>query len=108
MKPQKVFYDVQKFKVRFTNLIESLERLTGARPGPKLQVNFRAERLEETVARTGRMLAFAIVAASALLGAAMVVSFGQVASWVPISLSLVGAGFVALLLRDLIASHRKK
>jgi ubiquinone biosynthesis protein len=103
---QRLFYDAQKFKVRVTRLIESFERLTGARAGPKLQVNFRAERLEAAMARTGRLLAFAIIAGAALLGAAMVTSTGRVADWVPISLGLVGVAFAGLLLRDLVAGRR--
>jgi len=105
---QRLFYDSQKFKVRVTRLIESFERLTGARAGPKLQVNFRAERLEATVARTGRLLAFAIIAGAALLGAAMVASLGRVAAWVPISLGVLGVAFVVLLLRDLAAGRRQR
>jgi site-specific recombinase len=105
---QSVFYEAQKLKVRFTRLIESFERLTGARAGPKLQVNFRAERLEAAVARTGRLLAFAIIAGAALLGAAIVASQGRVAAWVPISLGVVGVAFVGLLLRDLVAGRRPR
>ncbi len=103
---QRLFYEAQKFKVRVTRLIESFERLTGARAGPKLQVNFRAERIEAALARTGRMLAFAIVAGAALLGAALVVSSGRVADWVPIVLAVAGVAFAGLLLRDLFVSHR--
>jgi ubiquinone biosynthesis protein len=108
MNVQKLFYDAQKFKVRFTRLIESFERLTGARAGPKMQVNFRAERLEAAVARTGRLLAFAIIAGAALLGAALVASQGRVAAWVPISLGVVGVAFVLLLLRDLVTGRRPR
>jgi predicted unusual protein kinase regulating ubiquinone biosynthesis (AarF/ABC1/UbiB family)/nucleotide-binding universal stress UspA family protein len=108
MNTQSVFYEAQKLKVRITRLIESFERLTGARAGPKLQVNFRAERLEAAVARTGRLLAFAIIAGAALLGAAIVASQGRVADWVPISLGVMGVVFVGLLLRDLVAGGRPR
>ena len=104
--PQRLFYETQKFKVRVTRLIESFERLTGARAGPKLQVHFRAERIEATVARTGRLLAFAIIAGAALLGAAIVVSSGRVDAWVPIVLAAAGLTFVVLLLRDLVVGRR--
>jgi ubiquinone biosynthesis protein len=105
---QSVFYESQKLKVRFTRLIESFERLTGARAGPKLQVNFRAERLEAVVARAGRLLAFAIIAAATLLGAAIAASQGRVAGWVPISMGVVGVAFVVLLLRDLAVGGRAR
>jgi predicted unusual protein kinase regulating ubiquinone biosynthesis (AarF/ABC1/UbiB family) len=104
---QKLFYEAQKFKVRFTRLVESFERLTGARAGPKLQVNFRAERLEATVARIGRLLAFAIVAGLALLGAAIAISLGPAPLWVSVALGAVAAVFVVLLLRDLISGPRR-
>jgi predicted unusual protein kinase regulating ubiquinone biosynthesis (AarF/ABC1/UbiB family)/nucleotide-binding universal stress UspA family protein len=107
MNPQRLFYETQKFKVRLTRLVESFERLTGARAGPKLQVNFRAERLEATVARSGRLLAFAIIAGPALLGAGTAASLRRAAPWVPVSLGGVGAAFVGLMLRDLLAGRRR-
>jgi ubiquinone biosynthesis protein len=67
--PKWVFYESQKIRVRVTGLIEAFERLTGARPGPKPQVNFRAERLEEVVRKTGRRLSLAIAASVALYAA---------------------------------------
>ena len=39
--PQKAIYEIQKLKVRATRLIEGIERLTGARPGPGLQIELR-------------------------------------------------------------------
>ena len=38
--PQKLFYEAQKLKVRVNRLIESVERMTGARPGGRMQVEF--------------------------------------------------------------------
>ncbi len=64
--PQWLFYESQKLRVRLTGLIEAVERLTGARPGPKAVVNFRAERLEEILRRTGRLLSLAITSGAAL------------------------------------------
>src|SRR4029079_1984955 len=34
--PKRLFYDVQKLKVRGERLVESFERISGARPGPRL------------------------------------------------------------------------
>src|SRR5439155_11489387 len=48
MDPKQLFYEAQKLRLRFVRLVESVERLAGARPGPKLTVNFRGtERLED-------------------------------------------------------------
>ena len=42
--PQKLFYEAQKLKVRVNRLIESVERMTGARPGGRMQVEFIGSR----------------------------------------------------------------
>jgi predicted unusual protein kinase regulating ubiquinone biosynthesis (AarF/ABC1/UbiB family)/nucleotide-binding universal stress UspA family protein len=102
MNPQKMFYEGQKLKVRLTRLVEAFERLAGARPGPKLQVNFAAERLENTVRRAGRRLSIGIIAGAALLGTAITASSNIVARWVPAVLGAVGAVFMLVLLADLL------
>ena len=55
-----VFYQTQKMKVRAMRVIEAIERLIGARPGQKLEVNFRAASLETTIRRAGRRLALGL------------------------------------------------
>src|SRR5262249_43490182 len=61
--PQTVLYESQKIRVRVGRLIEAFERLTGARPGPKLQVHFRGiEGVETGIRRASRRLALALVA----------------------------------------------
>jgi ubiquinone biosynthesis protein len=58
--PQKLFYEAQKLKVRVNRLIESVERMTGARPGGRMQVEFIGSReIEEAITRTGRRLVIA-------------------------------------------------
>ena len=37
-------------------VVEAVERSIGARPGQKLEVNFRATTLEQTIRRAGRRL----------------------------------------------------
>jgi ubiquinone biosynthesis protein len=105
--PKKLFYEGQKVKVRLSRLAEAFERLAGARPGPKLQVNFTAERLEDTVRRVGRRLSTGIIAGAALLGGAITAASERVADWVPVSLAAVGAGFTLFLLGDLIRGRRE-
>ena len=48
-------------------VIEAVERLIGARPGQKLEVNFRAASLEKTIRRAGRRLALGLTAGAAIL-----------------------------------------
>jgi predicted unusual protein kinase regulating ubiquinone biosynthesis (AarF/ABC1/UbiB family)/nucleotide-binding universal stress UspA family protein len=98
--PKKLFYEGQKVKVRLSRLAEAFERLAGARPGPKLQVNFTAERLEDTVRRVGRRIATGLIAGAGLLGAAITSASERVAEWIPISLGVIGAGFTLFLLAD--------
>jgi predicted unusual protein kinase regulating ubiquinone biosynthesis (AarF/ABC1/UbiB family) len=102
LSPQRMFYEGQKMRVRLTNLVEAFERLAGARPGPKLQVNFAAERLENTVRRAGRRLSIGIIAGAALLGTAITASSDIVGRWVPAVLGAIGGLFVAALLVDLV------
>jgi ubiquinone biosynthesis protein len=104
--PKKLLYEGQKLRIRLTRLAEAFERLAGARPGPKLQVNFAAERLEDTIRRAGRRLAEGIIAAAALLGTAMAASSARVASWVPITLGIIGGIFTVGLLVDLLRTRR--
>ncbi len=102
LNPQQMFYEGQKLKVRLTRLIEAFERLAGARPGPKLQVNFAAERLENTVRRAGRRLSIGVIAGAALLGTAITASSDIVPRWVTVGLGGIGAIFVVALLVDLL------
>jgi predicted unusual protein kinase regulating ubiquinone biosynthesis (AarF/ABC1/UbiB family) len=102
--PRRLFYEAQKLKTRAVRLIEALERLTGARPGPKLQVYFRGmEGLETTVRRAARRLAVAVAAGSAIVGSAITTTSTDVAGWVPVVLGtaggILGAGLIVDLLR---------
>ena len=65
--PKALFYQTQKLRVRAMRVIEAIERLIGARPGQKLEVNFRATTLETTMRRAGRRLALGLTAGAAML-----------------------------------------
>jgi predicted unusual protein kinase regulating ubiquinone biosynthesis (AarF/ABC1/UbiB family)/nucleotide-binding universal stress UspA family protein len=107
MDPKKVFYEAQKLRVRFVRMIESLERLTGARPGPKLTVNFRGfEGLEDTVRRAARRLSLALTAGAALLGAGITAASNSVSMWVPIVLGITGGLLTTGLVVDLLRRRR--
>jgi predicted unusual protein kinase regulating ubiquinone biosynthesis (AarF/ABC1/UbiB family) len=101
MDPKRLFYEGQKFRLRLMNLVESIERLTGARPGPNLQVNFGAERLEDTIRRTGRRLALGITAGAAILGTATTANSASAPEWLPITMGVVGGGLTVSLIADL-------
>ncbi len=100
--PRKLFYESQKVRIRLTRMLEALERLAGARPGPKLQVNFRAAQFEAAVHHAAQRLALGVTAGAILLGAAITAASEQVATWVPILLGVVGGLLVGALLVNLI------
>lgn len=101
--PTSLFYQAQRFKVRFQKVVEAIERLIGARPGQKLEVNFRAATLETTIRRAGRRLAISLTAGAAILATALTaVSSDRVAKWVPIAFGVISFGLLLALLVDLI------
>src|SRR5437867_4425106 len=101
--PKALFHQNQRLKVRFMRLVEASEWLIGARPGQKLEVNFRATTLAQTIRRAGRRLALALTAGAAILGTALTAVSEKVAGWVPvafgISAFLLTLGLVVDLLR---------
>jgi predicted unusual protein kinase regulating ubiquinone biosynthesis (AarF/ABC1/UbiB family) len=96
--PQKAVYETQKLKLRATRLIEGIERLTGARPGPGLQIELRGSRsLEEAIKRAGRRIALAFGGGATLLAAVLAAAASSIDLWVPITLGVV-AGIAGVVL----------
>jgi hypothetical protein len=82
VEPKRLFYDVSKLKVRAERLIESFERISGARPGPRLQVDVRGiSPLERTIRVAARRLSLAVTAGSALVATGATAAAVNVASW---------------------------
>ncbi len=66
--PRVALYELQKLRVRGRRLLEGLERVTGARPGPGLQVEVRGlAELERSVRRMSLAIAAATLAAAIAL-----------------------------------------
>ena len=96
--PQRAIYEIQKLKVRATRLIEGIERLTGARPGPGLQIELRGSRtLEDAIRKAGRRIALAFAGGAALLAAVLAAAASSIDLWVPVTLG-VAAGIAGLAL----------
>jgi ubiquinone biosynthesis protein len=107
MDPKTMFYEAQKLRMRFVRLIESIERLSGSRPGPKLTVNFRGtEKLEEGIRRAGRRLSLALAAGGALVATAITASSTHVSAWVPLVLGIAGGFLTIGLVADLVRRRR--
>jgi ubiquinone biosynthesis protein len=67
--PQRLYYEGQKARLRLVRLVEAIERATGARPGPKLQVDFiGAAGIEKAIGRAGLRMALAAALGGALGG----------------------------------------
>jgi ubiquinone biosynthesis protein len=64
--PLQVFFEAQKLRVRADRVLESLERVIGARPGAGLQVEMtRNAELTAVIERTGKRIALGLTAAAA-------------------------------------------
>lgn len=100
--PRRIFYQAQKLRVRLTRMAEAIERLVGARPGPRMRIDFGAQRLEATVRRAGYRLTFGLIAGGSFLGAAIASTAQQVTEWLPVTLVVVGGVFVLAFLFDLL------
>jgi predicted unusual protein kinase regulating ubiquinone biosynthesis (AarF/ABC1/UbiB family) len=105
--PKAVFYQSQKFKVRAMRVVEAIERMIGARPGQKMEINFRAAPLEATVRRAGRHLALGLTAGAAILASGLTAISARVPGWVPITFGIVGALLTAGMLLDLFRSRSR-
>jgi ubiquinone biosynthesis protein len=97
--PKKVFYETQKARVRLVRLLEAVEGSVGARPGARLEVDFRGtEPLEETISRASRRLSLALGLSGALIGAATTAD--RAPRWVPALMGGIGSALAAGLLAD--------
>jgi ubiquinone biosynthesis protein len=100
--PKTIAYQSQKLKVRAMRMIEAVERLIGARPGQKLEVNFRASTLETTIRHAGRQLALGLTAGAAGLATGLTAMSTRVAGWVPMSFSAIAGLLTVGLLAELV------
>ncbi len=73
--PRLVFFEAQKLRVRADRVLESLERVIGARPGTRLQIEMtRSDELTAVIERTGKRIAFGLTAAAAAVLGGVAVS----------------------------------
>jgi ubiquinone biosynthesis protein len=104
--PKRLFYETQKLKARGTRLVDALERITGARPGPKLKVDVRGiGPLENTIRVAARRLALAIIAGAMFIAAGTTATAERVSDWVPATLAAGGGVLTIALLVDLLRKN---
>ena len=105
--PQMLVYEAQKIRVRLVHLIEAVERVTGARPGPKLQIQFRGmEGLETNLRRAGRRLSIALAVAGTSVATAITAASDDVPDWVPKAFGAASAALTAGLVADVARRDR--
>jgi ubiquinone biosynthesis protein len=104
--PKRLFYEGQKLRVRATRLVAAFERVTGARPGPKLQVHIRGTELENVISSGGRRLSVGLTGAAAILGSAITASAETVDAWVPLAFGACGAFLTGMLVVDILRRPR--
>jgi ubiquinone biosynthesis protein len=99
--PRQLFYEAQKLRVRLDRVLESLERVVGARPGSGLQVQTpENEALIGAINQSGRRIAIGLTAASALVGAALTATAHDAPAWSTPALGALGAVLSGGLLVD--------
>lgn len=103
--PRTLIYESQKLRVRVSRVIEAVERLVGARPGPKLAVDFRANSLEDEVRRAGQRMTFAAIAATSMFAAGFTAVSATVKEWVPITFGALAVLLTVGLIIDLFRRH---
>ncbi len=103
--PKTLLYQSQKLKVRAMRVIEAVEHLIGARPGQKMEVNFRASTLESTVRQAGRRLALGLTAGASALATGLTAMSASLAGWVPTTFGVVSCVLTTWLLIDLLRSR---
>ena len=73
--PQAILYELYQLRARTRRLVESVERLSGARPGARLQVDvLSGARIERELRRLAYLLAVALIVAGALIALAIAVT----------------------------------
>ncbi|HEX6680209.1 MAG TPA: AarF/UbiB family protein, partial [Gaiellaceae bacterium] len=103
--PKRIFYEAQKLEVRANALVEAIERVAGARPGARMQIDLKGTTpLEETIRTAARALALAIAAGSCLVAAGSTAA-AHVVSWIPITLGVAGGVLTLILLYGLRAER---
>ncbi len=80
--PRQLFYEGQKLVARIDRLFESLERVTGARPGAALRVEIPdSEELTSAIGTAGKRVALGLTAATAMVSTAITATAPRAAKW---------------------------
>jgi predicted unusual protein kinase regulating ubiquinone biosynthesis (AarF/ABC1/UbiB family)/nucleotide-binding universal stress UspA family protein len=101
--PQALFYEGQKLRVRVDRLLQSFERVVGARPGAGLQVQMpRNDELTGVIDHAGKRIALGLTAATAIAGTAVTASADHRSRWTTPTFGAAAAVLTSALLADVL------
>jgi ubiquinone biosynthesis protein len=100
--PKQLGYELQKLRIRALRLLESLERVVGARPGPRGALQFSAVALERTLRAASRRLALGIAGGFALLASALTAVSERVGPWIAVAFGVIGGVLIVSLVVDMV------
>jgi predicted unusual protein kinase regulating ubiquinone biosynthesis (AarF/ABC1/UbiB family) len=99
--PRRAFYEVQKVKVRLESLFQALERMSGARPGPRFSVDLPdIASMEVTIRRAVRRIALAATAAATIVATAFTAASDAAPDWLSTTFGVGAAVLSGLLIVD--------
>jgi ubiquinone biosynthesis protein len=104
--PKRLGYEFQKVRLRVLRVLESLERVVGARPGPRTALRFETTALESTLRVASRRLALGIAAGFATLASALTFGSERAGGWLAIAFGATGGLLVLALLVDLVRDRK--
>jgi len=99
---KKLYYQSQKLRVRAGEIVEAVERMIGAKPGPRPAIQFRSDKLERSLRRVGRHLALGLTASAAILSVGIVEAFGAASATVSLLLGGLAIALSFALVVDLL------
>lgn len=108
MDPRRVLYEGKKLRERIGRLVEAFERMAGARPGQRFQVDFPAlAALETTIRRSVRRLALASGAAATIVATGFTASSEAAGDWLSTTMGIAAAVLSGMLIADFLWPRRR-
>jgi ubiquinone biosynthesis protein len=101
--PTRAFYEAQKVLLRVRRFVESAERMAGARPGRRLEIDLPAiSSLETTIRRSVRRLALAAGASATIVATGFAAASTSAPDWLGTAFGVSAAALSGLLLADFV------
>jgi len=101
--PTKAFYEAQKVALRVRRFVQAAERMAGARPGRRLEIDLPAiSTLETTIRRSVRRLVLAAGASAAIVATGFAASTKTAPDWLGTTLGIAAAALSGFLIADFI------